>query len=232
MLVEECPDLVKDPAWRRHTKVPSGLAGSHPFAVGGRMSDPRRHRVQVHDVMPEQEFAGHPSLFAFFASLKAKRVVRKVYRTRDAAKADVFNCIERFYNPRRRHSVIGHLSPIEFQQAAQVAKHYVHQTGSSSILAAPLLWAAPSQAQGATAGYHVAMKKMNREMAAEAPSGNADRDFASMMAKHHQAAIDMARVELEHGREPEMPKVAEEIVQKQQQEIAQLRTWLSRQPAK
>ena len=110
-----------------------------------------------------------------------------------------------------------------------------------AILAAPLLWAAPSQAQGAshstmaqgaTAGYHAAMEKMNREMAAEAPSGNADRDFASMMAKHHQAAIDMARVELEHGRDPEMRKVAEEVVQKQQQEIAQLRTWLSRQPAK
>ena len=115
-----------------------------------------------------------------------------------------------------------------------------------AIIAAPLLWAAPSlaqgasqsatgqgaAAQGATAGYHAAMEKMNREMAAEAPSGNADRDFASMMAKHHQAAIDMARVELAHGRDPEMRKVAEEVVQKQQQEIAQLRTWLSRQPAK
>ncbi|EFH10331.1 CopM family metallochaperone [Teichococcus cervicalis] len=109
-----------------------------------------------------------------------------------------------------------------------------------AILAAPLLWAAPSlaqgshpaTAQGATAGYHAAMEKMNREMAAEAPSGNADRDFASMMAKHHQAAIDMARVELEHGRDPEMRKVAEEVIQKQQQEISHLRTWLSRQPAR
>ncbi|SUE44007.1 CopM family metallochaperone [Roseomonas gilardii] len=110
-----------------------------------------------------------------------------------------------------------------------------------AILAAPLLWAAPSQAQGAsqsatpqgaTAGYHAAMEKMNREMAAEAPSGNADRDFASMMAKHHQAAIDMARVELEHGRDSEMRKMAEEVIQKQQQEIGHLRTWLSRQPAR
>lgn len=110
-----------------------------------------------------------------------------------------------------------------------------------AILAAPLLWAAPSlaqgasqsaTAQGATAGYHAAMEKMNREMAAEAPSSNADRDFASMMAKHHQAAIDMARVELEHGRDPEMRKMAEEVIQKQQQEISHLRAWLSRQPAK
>ena len=110
-----------------------------------------------------------------------------------------------------------------------------------AILAAPLLWAAPSQAQGArqsatpqgaTAGYHAAMEKMNREMAAEAPSGNADRDFASMMAKHHQAAIDMARVELEHGRDPEMRKMAEEVIRKQQQEIGELRTWLARQPAR
>lgn len=110
-----------------------------------------------------------------------------------------------------------------------------------AILAAPLLWAAPSLAQGAsqpatsqgaTAGYHAAMEKMNREIAAEAPSGNADRDFASMMAKHHQAAIDMARVELEHGRDSEMRRMAEEVIQKQQQEIGELRSWLSRQPGR
>ncbi|WP_408887547.1 DUF305 domain-containing protein [Teichococcus aestuarii] len=44
--------------------------------------------------------------------------------------------------------------------------------------------------------------------------------------------MDMARVELEHGRDPEMRRTAQEIVQKQQQEISELRTWLSRHPAR
>jgi len=43
------------------------------------------------------------------------------YRTRDEAKADVFDYIERFYNPRRRHSTIGYLSPVEFEKQARLA---------------------------------------------------------------------------------------------------------------
>ena len=56
---------------------------------------------------------------SFFSSLKTERVARKVYRTRDQARADVFDYIERFYNPRRRHSTIGYLSPMAFEQLAQ-----------------------------------------------------------------------------------------------------------------
>jgi putative transposase len=51
---------------------------------------------------------------SFFSSLKTERIARKVYRTRDEAKLDVFDYIERFYNPKRRHSTIGYLSPMEF----------------------------------------------------------------------------------------------------------------------
>lgn len=54
-------------------------------------------------------------------SLKTERTARKVYRTRDDAKADVFDYIERFYNPRRRHSTLGYLSPIEFEHKAMLA---------------------------------------------------------------------------------------------------------------
>jgi putative transposase len=49
---------------------------------------------------------------SFFASLKTERTARKLYRTRDQAKADVFDYIERFYNTKRRHSTIGYLIPI------------------------------------------------------------------------------------------------------------------------
>lgn len=55
---------------------------------------------------------------SFFSSLKTERVNRKQYRTRDQARADVFDYIERFYNPRRRHSTLGYLSPIEYENSA------------------------------------------------------------------------------------------------------------------
>jgi putative transposase len=55
---------------------------------------------------------------SFFSSLKTERIGRKIYRTRDAAKADVFDYIERFYNVVRRHSTIGYLSPVQFEQKA------------------------------------------------------------------------------------------------------------------
>ena len=58
---------------------------------------------------------------SFFSSLKVERVARKVYRTRDQARADVFDYIERFYNPRRRHSTIGYLSPMQFEQRMRLA---------------------------------------------------------------------------------------------------------------
>jgi putative transposase len=46
---------------------------------------------------------------------------RKVYRTRDEAKADAFDYVERFYNPYRRHSTIGYVSPAAFEKAAELA---------------------------------------------------------------------------------------------------------------
>jgi putative transposase len=52
---------------------------------------------------------------SFFSSLKTERIARKVYRSRDEARADVFDYIERFYNPKRPHSTIGYLSPMEFE---------------------------------------------------------------------------------------------------------------------
>jgi putative transposase len=58
---------------------------------------------------------------SFFSSLKTERTARKVYRTRDAARADVFDYIERFYNPKRRHSTLGYLSPVEFEETAMLA---------------------------------------------------------------------------------------------------------------
>jgi len=58
---------------------------------------------------------------SFFSSLKTERISNKTYRTRNEAKADVFDYIEHFYNSKRRHSTIGYLSPMEFERQAGFA---------------------------------------------------------------------------------------------------------------
>jgi putative transposase len=58
---------------------------------------------------------------SFFSSLKTERIGSKVYRSRDDARADVFDYIERFYNPVPRHSTIGYLSPVEFERKVGLA---------------------------------------------------------------------------------------------------------------
>jgi putative transposase len=57
---------------------------------------------------------------SLFSSLKTERTARKLYRTRDEAKADIFDYIK-LYNPKRRHSTIGYLSPMEFESKVGLA---------------------------------------------------------------------------------------------------------------
>lgn len=73
-----------------------------------------------------------------------------------------------------------------------------------------------------------AMDKMNRDMMAQPVTGDTDRDFVAMMIPHHQGAIDMARAELATGRDPEMRKLAEDIIKAQESEIREMREWQSR----
>ena len=58
---------------------------------------------------------------SFFSSLKTERTANKTYRTRDWAKTDVFDDIERFYSPKRRHSTLCYQSPMEFEMQAEFA---------------------------------------------------------------------------------------------------------------
>ncbi len=57
---------------------------------------------------------------SFFSTLKTERTAAKIYRTRNEARADVFDYIERFYNPWRRHSKLGYISPMEFEARARL----------------------------------------------------------------------------------------------------------------
>jgi uncharacterized protein (DUF305 family) len=76
------------------------------------------------------------------------------------------------------------------------------------------------------------MGTMDRGMKANPMTGDADRDFATMMIAHHQGAIDMARVELEHGKDPQMQGMARKIIDDQTREIAELKDWLGKHPGR
>ena len=67
--------------------------------------------------------------------------------------------------------------------------------------------------------------KMHEDMAIEY-SGDADVDFIRGMIPHHQGAIDMAKIVLEHGDDPEVKKLAEDVIKAQEAEIAWMEAWL------
>lgn len=63
---------------------------------------------------------------SFFSSLKTERTAGKTYRSQDAARADVFDYIERFYNPRRRHSTLGYLSPVAYEERMRLLTRHAN----------------------------------------------------------------------------------------------------------
>lgn len=60
-------------------------------------------------------------------------------------------------------------------------------------------------------------------------SGDVDKDFATMMKMHHQNALEMSQMELEHGKSPQMKAMARSIISTQKKEIAQIERWITKQ---
>jgi uncharacterized protein (DUF305 family) len=75
--------------------------------------------------------------------------------------------------------------------------------------------------------FAASMKTMMTSMNVK-PTGKPDKNFALMMVPHHQGAIDMAKVELQYGTDPELRQLATDIVAAQDKEIAQMKAWLER----
>ncbi|WP_372624493.1 DUF305 domain-containing protein [Falsiroseomonas sp.] len=89
----------------------------------------------------------------------------------------------------------------------------------------------PANASPVTRAFMAANERMHRDMAITF-SGNADRDFVAGMIPHHQGAIDMAQIVLEHGTDPEVRAIAEAVIREQEREIVQMRAILARMPAR
>src|SRR5271154_4560313 len=70
------------------------------------------------------------------------------------------------------------------------------------------------------------MEKMHVVLASIESSGNSDADFVRLMLPHHQAAIDMAKTQLLYGTDPQMGRLAQEIITDQESEMELMQLWL------
>ena len=117
MVAQLVSDAMLMAIWRRR---PSADLLHHSDRGSQYSSEQFQQLLAEHGVLCSMSRSGNcwdnAAMETFFSTLKTERTNRKVYRTRDEARADVFDYIERFYNPRRRHSTLDYLSPLDYEQ--------------------------------------------------------------------------------------------------------------------
>ncbi|MFL9894978.1 MULTISPECIES: CopM family metallochaperone [Paraburkholderia] len=82
-----------------------------------------------------------------------------------------------------------------------------------------------------TQAFKAADDKMMQDMSADY-TGDADKDFVAHMIPHHQGAIEMAQVELKYGKDPELKRLASNIIKAQHDEIAFMKKWQAKHGVK
>ena len=118
MTAQLVTDAMVMAVWRRRPKHAALL---HHSDQGSQYTSEQFQRLLAdHGIQCSMSRTGNcwdnAAMESFFSSLKVERADRQHYRTRDEARADVFDYIERFYNPRRRHSTLGYLSPVAYEK--------------------------------------------------------------------------------------------------------------------
>jgi uncharacterized protein (DUF305 family) len=81
----------------------------------------------------------------------------------------------------------------------------------------------------ATKAYLVAMERMHGPMMEGVQDSNPDAAFVRGMIPHHQGAIDMAKIVLQHGKDEQTRKWATDVIREQEREIGEMQAWLKRQ---
>jgi uncharacterized protein (DUF305 family) len=84
-------------------------------------------------------------------------------------------------------------------------------------------------ASPADKAFMESMQTMMKDMNAK-PTGDADKDFVTMMLPHHQGAVDMAKVELQYGKDPMLRDLATSIIAAQEKEIGMMKGWQANHP--
>ena len=91
--------------------------------------------------------------------------------------------------------------------------------------------AADATASASTQAFQQGGEKMMKEM--DQPyTGDADKDFVAHMIPHHAGAVDMAQVQLKYGKDPELRKMARDIIKAQEKEIAFMKKWQAKHGVK
>jgi uncharacterized protein (DUF305 family) len=134
--------------------------------------------------------------------------------------------------------------------SAMTAKAQMHKDHAAPTASKPGMAHHMSQMSGMTARYHDALpagspaaafhQQMDSVMTLMAsgmqqmggvPPTDIDASFAAMMVPHHQGAVDMARLQLLYGKDPELRRLAQSIIAEQQVEMQQMNAWLRKHQA-
>src|SRR5258708_40356844 len=127
-----------------------------------------------------------------------------------------------FFKPGLRMAIFGTRLLVAFAAPSLVLGAFAHEAHPAAQKAAN------SDESAFLAENDAAMTKMMNDMAAK-PTGDIDRDFVTMMAPHHQGAIDMAVIELRYGKNEQLRRIAQEIIVSQMQEIAAMKLAIGEQ---